>query len=87
MGMFSLIDAFLDRPLADVLLELPLTNEIKRALLGEDNKIRTFLDLISAYEKADWVNFSVYAKKLNIDELEIPNLYLQSLIAANQFTS
>lgn len=87
MGIFSLIDAFLDRPLAEVLSELPLTNEIKRALLGEDNKIRTFLDLILAYEKADWVNFSVYAKKLNIDELEVPNLYLQSLIAANQFTS
>jgi len=87
MGMFSLIDAFLDRPLADVLSELPLTNEIKRALFGENNQIRVFLDLILAYEKADWVNFSVYAHKLNIDESEVPNLYLQALIAANQFTS
>ena len=87
MGMFSLIDAFLDRPLADVLAELPLTNEIKRALLGEDNQIRAFLDLILAYEKADWVNFSVYAQKVHIDESEVPNLYLQALTSANQFTS
>ena len=87
MGMFSLIDAFLDRPLADVMAELPLTNEIKRALLGEDNQIRAFLDLILAYEKADWVSFSVYAQKLHIDESEVPNLYLQALTSANQFTS
>ena len=86
MGMFSLIDAFLDRPLADVMAELPLTNEIKRALLGEDNQIRVFLDLILAYEKADWVNFSVYARKVLIDESEVPNLYLQALTSANQFS-
>lgn len=87
MGMFSLIDAFLDRPLADVLAELPLTNEIKRALLGEDNQMRAILDLILAYEKAEWVNFSVYAQKVQIDESEVPNLYLQALASANQFTS
>jgi EAL and modified HD-GYP domain-containing signal transduction protein len=66
--------------------ELPLTNEIKRALLGYDNQIRAFLDLILAYEKADWVNFSVYAQKVLVDESEVPNLYLQALISANQFS-
>ncbi len=87
MGMFSLIDAFLDRPLADVLAELPLMNEIKKALLGEENTISGFLDVILAYEKADWVNFSVYANKIKIDESEVPNLYLKALASANQFTS
>lgn len=87
MGMFSSIDAFLDRPLAEVLAELPLATEIKRALLGEDNQIRAFLDLILAYEKADWVNFSVFAQKVNIDESEVPALYLQALTSANQFAS
>jgi len=77
----------MDRQLADVLAELPLTNEIKRALLGEDNQIRAFIDLILAYEKADWVNFGVYAHKLHIDESEVPNLYLQALNSANQFIS
>lgn len=87
LGMFSLIDAFLDRPIAGALSELPLTHEIKKALLGEDNTIRAFLDLILAYEKADWVSFSVYALKLNIEESEVPTLYLQALTAANQFTT
>ncbi|MDR3543465.1 MAG: HDOD domain-containing protein [Desulfosporosinus sp.] len=87
MGMFSLIDAFLDRPLSDVLAELPLTNEVKRALLGEDNQIRAILDLILAYEKGDWVNFSVYAERVNINETDVPDLYLQALISANRFTA
>ncbi|HZK53413.1 MAG TPA: HDOD domain-containing protein [Desulfosporosinus sp.] len=87
MGMFSLIDAFLDRPLVDVLAELPLTNEIKKALLGEDNTIRGFLDIIIAYEKGDWVDFSIHANKMNINESEVPNLYLKALASANQFTS
>ena len=87
MGLFSLIDAFLDRPLVEVLKELPLTNEIKRALLGEANQIRGFLDLILAYEKGDWTQFSLCAKKIHIDESQVPDIYLQALASANQFTS
>lgn len=64
-----------------------LTNEIKRALLGEDNQIRAILDLILAYEKADWVNFSMYARKVHIDESEVPTLYLKARNLANQFSS
>lgn len=37
------MDAFLDRPLAEVLEELPLTQEIKQTLLGEDNRFVQFL--------------------------------------------
>jgi len=73
--------------ITDVLAELPLTNEIKRALLGEDNPIRGFLDIIIAYEKGDWVDFSIHANKMNINESEVPNLYLKALASANQFTS
>ena len=87
MGMFSLIDAFLDRPLVDLLSELPLTNEIKRALLGEDNQIRGFLEVIIAYERADWAKFSMYANRMHINESEVPNLYLKALASANEFSA
>lgn len=84
MGMFSLIDAFLDRPLAEVLVELPLTTEIKQALLGEDNRFGLIYNLILSYEKADWVNVSGYAQRAGLDEIEIPKLYLQALTTVNQ---
>lgn len=85
MGLFSMIDAFLDKPLAEVLAELPLATEIKRALLGEDTQMRAFLDIVLAYEKADWCKLSVYAKRLGIEESIIPSLYVKSITEANHF--
>lgn len=84
MGMFSLMDAFLDRPLAEVLEELPLTLEIKQALLGKDNRFSPILNLVLAYEKADWENLIKHIQQLGLDESEVSVLYLQSLAMANR---
>lgn len=84
MGLFSLMDAFLDRPLAEVLEELPLSQEIKLALLGEDNRFSSILNLVLAYEKGDWAILIECVQRLDVDESEISNLYVQSLTMANQ---
>ena len=83
LGMFSMIDAFLDRPLVDVLAELPINEEIKAALLGADNRFRDIFELILGYEKADWIKFSEYALKLKLDERLVPELYHKALKSAN----
>lgn len=54
MGIFSMIDVIMDRPLREILEELPLDTDIKRALLGEANVLRKGLDLIAAYERGNW---------------------------------
>lgn len=84
MGMFSLMDAFLDRPLAEVLEELPLSQEIKQALLGEDNRFSSIYNLVLAYEKADWANVSMCAERAGLDESEISAYYVQALNMANK---
>jgi EAL and modified HD-GYP domain-containing signal transduction protein len=84
MGMFSLMDAFLDRPLAEVLEELPLTQEIKQALLGENNRFSPIYNLVLAYEKAEWIHIMECVQQLDLDESEISGLYLQALTMANQ---
>lgn len=86
MGMFSLMDAFLDRPLAEVLEGLPLTQEIKQALLGVDNRFSLILNLVLVYEKGDWSNLFDCVTRLDLEESEISVLYLQSLAMANQLT-
>lgn len=53
-GMFSLIDVILERPMEHILAELPLDNEIVLALQGQQNQLRQGLDIIKAYERADW---------------------------------
>jgi len=84
MGMFSLMDAFLDRPLAEVLDELPLTGDIKRALLGVNNRFSPIYNLILAYEKADWSILMRCIQRVGLDESEITTLYFQALSTANQ---
>ncbi|HAU32728.1 MAG: Diguanylate phosphodiesterase [Desulfotomaculum sp. 46_80] len=84
MGMFSLIDAFLDQPLENILLDLPICEEIKEALLGNDSPFKDPYNLMIAYEKGDWECFHNLAGKLNLNEKEVMDFYVNSLDMANK---
>jgi len=85
MGLFSLIDSLVDRPLAEVLRYLPLASDVKGALLGEDNLLGTILRLILAYEKGEWNDFAILAQRLQLSEAEVPAVYFQALLWADEF--
>jgi len=84
MGLFSLIDALLDQPLADILAKLPLADDIKKALLGEKNQVRDVYELVVSYEKGNWANFSQYAAKLGLNEMELIDIFLRVFEKAPQ---
>lgn len=65
-GILSLIDTFMQRPIENILEDLPLHNEIKSALLGEQNKYRKVLDLCKLVERAEWEEIHIAAKKLGL---------------------
>lgn len=79
LGMMSLIDAVLDRPLPEILEKMPISHEIKEALLGGENRFRDVYETVIAYEAADWREFAEKARKLNLDEGIVPDLYLKSV--------
>lgn len=78
IGMLSMMDAFLDRPLPEILEELPLEENIKFALLEGEGQARNVLELVRAFEKADWESFSVSSHQLNLDEKKLAFLYLEA---------
>lgn len=84
MGMFSLIDAFLDQQLSDILAELPISDDIKHALLGGKSRFRDVYELIIAYESGDWERLAAKATKLELEEIEVRESYLSSLDMSNQ---
>ncbi len=84
MGMFSLIDALVDRPISEILEELPISEDIKVALLGGENRFGDVYESVLAYERGDWDRFSECATKLKSDETEAPELYLESVDWAKQ---
>lgn len=78
-GLFSLIDALVDRPMHTVLTDLPIADDVKQALLGRDNPLRDVFGLVLSYERAEWTRTSVYANKLRVNEKELPELFLDSI--------
>jgi c-di-GMP-related signal transduction protein len=79
LGMFSMVDAFLDRPMAEILADLPLASSVKAALLGDANLFRSVLDLVIDYERGDWIHLQGIAARLKLKEQQIAGLYLDAV--------
>lgn len=54
LGLCSMLDAILERPMSAVVAELPLPEAIKAALVGDDNRYRRLLDCAIAFERGEW---------------------------------
>jgi EAL and modified HD-GYP domain-containing signal transduction protein len=83
MGLFSLIDALLDRHMEDVLKDIYIEVEVKAALLGEENIYSDVCNLVIAYEKGDWENVNGYSEKIGVNEIVLPTYYFSSTKWAN----
>jgi EAL and modified HD-GYP domain-containing signal transduction protein len=79
MGLLSVMDAVLDRPLQEILAELPVRSEIKEALLARTGLYRRVLEIAMAHERADWEQVSVLASRLRISEEKISAIYLSAV--------
>jgi EAL and modified HD-GYP domain-containing signal transduction protein len=55
-GLLSVLDALLDCPMEKALSELPLSDDIKAALINGAGSIGQALSCTIAYERADWNN-------------------------------
>jgi EAL and modified HD-GYP domain-containing signal transduction protein len=79
MGLFSLIECMVNLPIDNFVANLPVSSEGKSVALGKDTNLGAILYLVISYEKGKWSQFSYYAAKCNINEMEVPSVYLQSL--------
>lgn len=79
MGMFSLIDTILSRPLAEILKEIPIADEVKDALLGKQNRLRDVYEFVLVCEKGDWEKLPEQTARLGIQEARAYQLYLDAL--------
>lgn len=80
LGMLSMIDAFVDRPMEEVVLDLPLDDMLTTALLRSgDTAFHFILELVVAYERGDWKLLGKYVHKLNLNERVLPEIYQESL--------
>ena len=87
VGLFSVLDAILDRPLETVLSSLSLSNDVAEALLYHKGELGAVLSCIRAYERRDWTNAMTI---LRLNEETIRKAYADatswSLHTLNGFT-
>jgi EAL and modified HD-GYP domain-containing signal transduction protein len=83
MGLFSLIDVFLERTMEDILKDLPLSANVKDALLHGKGVFGEVLRFVTAYEKGNWNTLFDIAAGLKLDEERIPELYFDTITWAN----
>ena len=83
MGLLSVTDALLDKPIADILRDLPISQEVKTALVGGENPLHDVYKLLLALEHAQWPNLSACVQRLGCPEENVPTAYQSALQKAS----
>ncbi|HEY6291062.1 MAG TPA: HDOD domain-containing protein [Terriglobia bacterium] len=83
MGLLSLMDTLLGRPMNEILEQIAPPEETRVALSGGDNRLRTVYELIRSYEQGDWAAVSRHASQLRLRESAFFAAYLDALKWAN----
>jgi c-di-GMP-related signal transduction protein len=79
LGMLSSIDAFIDKPMIEIVEMLPLSDVIKQTLCGEKNQFQDVLQMMIAYEKGSWDEWAQYLHRFELDGNSFPEIYVNTL--------
>jgi EAL and modified HD-GYP domain-containing signal transduction protein len=85
VGLCSLLDAMLNRPMEDALAELPLSEAARNALLGEKNPLRAVLETVMAYEAGAWE--TALASSVIQDDTALHRAYRNALVWAREISA
>lgn len=84
VGIFSNLSMFLDKSDDEIIKDLPIDNEIKDAINGEENELGDILKLVKYYEKMDYNGIEYYTEKINFDKSELLQLYMNAIEWSNK---
>lgn len=79
IGLFSVLDAILDRNMDDIMKELPLDKEIKRALVEKIGVYSCFIKVSESYEVGNWDTINLVIEQMGITESKTSKLYIESI--------
>jgi EAL and modified HD-GYP domain-containing signal transduction protein len=87
LGMMSMIDVLMGLPIAVVLDQVSICDEIKNTLLNRDNNdvMTKCFKLVLAYEKAEWSEVAEIGKDINVKIEEVAEIYYQALMWLEKF--
>lgn len=79
MGLFSLIDQMLDKPLEEALGMVNLSKNIKESLLTSTGKYSDIMSFVKEYENAEWSELSRKMILTSVSDKDVYNCYAEAL--------
>lgn len=83
LGLFSVIDALLDRPMEQVVADLRIWPEVKDTLLGQVTPLSTVFELALALERGRWDQVSELTRRLPLDDAQVSAAYESAILWAH----
>jgi EAL and modified HD-GYP domain-containing signal transduction protein len=84
LGLCSLLDTMLGRTMEAALADLPLSTEIRGALLGQTGVPRSVLDAVIAYERGAWEQATFHLEEAGLPSELLATAYNDGLRWANE---
>lgn len=79
VGLLSLLDVLLEVPMAKILARLELSDDVRDALLERKGALAPALNIVEAYESAEWDSARQRAGELAVPAEMLPTLYVDGL--------
>ena len=85
LGLFSLLDVMLDMDMQEVMRHIALEQSLKDALCGEPNPFLRWLELVKAFERADWSLLDSLLEEMALEPAQAAHAYYEAMSWANSF--
>ncbi len=79
IGLFSVLDAILDKDMSHILKDLNLEIEMKKALINKIGIYSAFLKIAISYEKAQWDTVELLCEQMEIPTNKISEFYNKAI--------
>lgn len=79
MGLFSVLDIILNRPMEEALDKVNVSKDIREALLNHQGEFADIYEFMTAYENADWQEVSRMQILKNIDNNAVFKAYIEAV--------
>lgn len=83
MGMFSTMEYMIDAPMEEILKEIPIVEEVKKALTEREGEAGKLYELILSYEKAEWSEIARLSKELGLQTNVMAQIYMECVEDVN----
>ena len=80
MGLFSLLDVILEKPMKEAASEVALDENVRLALVEHSGEFYKVLEFIFAYERANWDDVAIKMVQNNLDLDQITTAFVDALV-------